>query len=202
MIKNIIFDLGNVLLDQKTVSADVYFASVLGVPRGDSKIFYKKYNKDTVNGSLSFEDLVRLYKKNFTCNLSVNEINHQYTQAYIDDVRQVNTVLIDLIKRLRKTYKIYMMTNTLEPHFNHWKTLGFDQYFDGMFRSDTDHFIKPEKESYLYVINKIGAKGEECLFIDDLEVNVMGAKEAGLHGIIYQNSNLLISDLRKFRVKI
>lgn len=202
MIKNIIFDLGNVLLDQKTVTADVYFASVLNISEEDSLAFCKKYIKDAVSGSLHFEDLVGLYKKKFTCNLSVKEIIRRYQQLYINDVKGVNKQLMDVVKQLKKAYSVYIMTNTMEPHHEYWKTMGLDYYFDRIFRSDADHFIKPEKESYLYVVNKIGAKAEECIFIDDLEANVRGAKDAGLQGIVYQNNSLLKRDLLKFGVKI
>ncbi|PIY69014.1 hypothetical protein COY90_02885 [Candidatus Roizmanbacteria bacterium CG_4_10_14_0_8_um_filter_39_9] len=202
MIKHIIFDLGNVLLDQKTVSADVYFASVLGISEMDSKTFYETYHGDAVKGSVSFVDLVSLYKENFKCDLSKEEIYTRYKQLYIHDVKSVNIALIELIKRLKINYSIYMMTNTLQPHFDHWKTLDINHYFNRLFRSDADHFIKPEKESYLYVVNKIGAKAEECIFVDDLAINVRGAKDAGLQGIVYQNNNLLKRDLLKFGVKI
>jgi len=180
----------------------VYFASVLGISEMDSKTFYETYHGDAVKGSVSFVDLVSLYKENFKCDLSKEEIYTRYKQLYIHDVKSVNIALIELIKRLKINYSIYMMTNTLQPHFDHWKTLDINHYFNRLFRSDADHFIKPEKESYLYVVNKIGAKAEECIFVDDLAINVRGAKDAGLQGIVYQNNNLLKRDLLKFGVKI
>ncbi|MFH0772934.1 MAG: HAD-IA family hydrolase [bacterium] len=202
MIKHIIFDLGNVLLDQKTITADVYFASILRVPVVDSAAFYAQYNRDVVSGVLSFVDLVKLYKINFKSNLQENEIVKQYKQLYINDVKNVNGDLINLLKQLHGRYSIYMMTNTLEPHFDHWNTFGFDMYFDRIFRSDTDHFIKPEKQAYEYVLEEIGAKAEECVFIDDLPANVLGAAQIGIKGIVYTNFLSLVSDLAKLGIPI
>lgn len=202
MIKNIIFDLGNVLLDQKDISADAYFASILGIPNDASKEFYKAYKRGTVSGTLSFTELIHLYKKNFTCTLSKEEILKKYKQLYINDVKGVNKELVDIIKQLRARYSIYLMTNTLPPHFDHWKTLGFDHYFKMIFRSDEDRFFKPETQSYTYVVNKIGAKPEECIFIDNLLTNIEGAQRAGLKGILYTNNKSLLKDLLKFGINI
>lgn len=200
MIKNIIFDLGNVLLDQKNITADVYFTSVLHIPELDSKIFYAHYKKDAVCGLISFKKLVKLYKEHFKNNLPDDEVVRRYTQLYINDIFKVNSELLNLIKELKCRYKIYMMTNTLEPHFEHWKTLGFDAYFDRIFRSDTDHFMKPEKQSYEYVVEQIDSKPEECVFVDDLPENIQGANQIGINGIVFTNFQTLKTDLVKLGV--
>jgi putative hydrolase of the HAD superfamily len=200
MIKNIIFDLGNVLLDQKTISADAYLASILHISELDSKIFYSHYKKDAVSGLIPFRTLVKLYKEHFKNNLPDEEVVKRYIQLYVYDVFKVNRELLSLIMELKKKYKIYMMTNTLEPHFEHWKTLGFDEYFDRIFRSDADHFIKPEKQAYEYIVGEIGAKPEECVFIDDLPENSEGAAKIGIKGLIYTNNSNLITDLAKLGV--
>jgi HAD superfamily hydrolase (TIGR01509 family) len=94
------------------------------------------------------------------------------------------------------------MTNTLKPHYDHWKTLQFETYFDGIFRSDTDHFIKPEKQSYLFVLDKIGGQPHTCVFVDNLHKNVEGAKAVGMRGIVYKSNKLLITDFHKLGIKI
>ena len=202
MIKNIIFDLGNVLLDQKTVDADVYFASVLHISPEAAKIFYAQYKRKAVCGYLPFADLVNLYKTAFKAPLTTEEITRQYTNLYIQDVARVNMPLLELIKQLKRAYAIYMMTNTLEPHFDHWTTLGFSAYFDRIFRSDTDHFAKPEKQAYEYVLGQIGAKASDCVFIDDLPTNVAGATQVGMHGIVYTNLPDLTSHLAELGVPL
>lgn len=200
MIKNIIFDLGNVLLDQKTITADVYFATVLKIPKIDSELFYKKYKSDAITGNISFNSLTKLYKDNFKSALSIKQIIEEYKQLYINDVREINDNLLDLVSQLGKRYSIYIMTNTLEPHFEHWKTLGFDTYFKRIFRSDTDHFIKPEKQAYEFVAQEIGANPGECVFIDDLKENVQGAVQTGMKGVIFTDFMTLVTDLARMGV--
>ena len=93
------------------------------------------------------------------------------------------------------------MTNTLEPHSYYWNTLGLNNCFDRIFSSWVDHFMKPEQESYTLVLNKIGAKAEECVLIDDLLENVNGAISAGMKGIVYSNLPHLIADLTKLGIE-
>lgn len=202
MIKNIIFDLGNVILEQKTVNADFYFAEILNISNKNAKEFYKNYRKKAVSGLISFYELTKLFKEKFNSSKSIDEIINRYKKLYINDVYRVNQELIDLIKQLRNKYATYIMTNTLEPHYDHWKTFNLESYFNKIFRSDVDHFIKPEQKAYLFILKKIKAKPEECVFIDDLEGNVTGAIKSGLKGILYKNIKLLKKDMDKINVKI
>jgi len=200
MIRHLIFDLGNVLLDQKTITADLYFALVLHISPSESATFYSPYKRDAVCGTVPFIDLVRLYKKHFYITLPEKKIMEQYKQLYIDDVYKINSDLLTLVSKLKEKYSIYIMTNTLEPHFEHWKTLGFDTYFKRIFRSDTDHFIKPEKQAYEFVAQEIGANPGECVFIDDLKENVQGAVQTGMKGVIFTDFMTLVTDLARMGV--
>jgi FMN phosphatase YigB (HAD superfamily) len=110
MIINIIFDLGNVLLDQKDVTADVYLAKILKIPYEVSNVFYKQYRRAAVSGELSFIHLIRLFQHEFNSVLSVHDILGQYIKLYVEDVKGVNHGLIDLIGRLKKKYSIFLMT--------------------------------------------------------------------------------------------
>jgi len=202
MIKNIIFDLGNVLLDQKTVTTDVYFAKILCILKKTAKRFYENYRKQAVSGLISFYKLTGLFKKRFNSRKTIKKIIKEYQSLYINDVKNVNEELINLIKKLKNKYKLYIMTNTLKPHYDHWKTFCLDKHFQRIFRSDKDHFIKPELNSYRLVVKEIKAKPEECVFIDDLEENIKGAKTVGIKGIVYKNNGQLKQDLEKIGVII
>ena len=47
--------------------------------------------------------------------------------------------------------------------------------------------LKPSEEIYRHILNKYNLKAEECLFVDDLEANVEGAKKVGLHAEVFKN---------------
>lgn len=202
MIKNILFDLGNVLLDQKTIDVSVYLSNLFNIPFNDSNIFYKKYEIDVEKGNISFEKLISLYKNKFNNKKPSNLLIDEYQKLYIKDIYGINYYLINFIKKASKKYSIYIMTNILSPHYNHWKEFNRDKYFKRIFRSYVDHFYKPEKKAYIFVLNELNSKPGECVLIDDLKANVQGAVSAGLEGIVYKNNDQLFIDLEKIGVKI
>ena len=91
----------------------------------------------------------------------------------------------DYIKN--KGYGIYILSNASDKfydYFQRWKPLS---YFTGYVVSCDINIIKPNVEIYKYLLNKYNLKAEECLFIDDLEANIEGAKKVGIHAEIFKN---------------
>ncbi len=66
-----------------------------------------------------------------------------------------------------------------------------------MFLSHEFGACKPEKEAYRIVLKKISAKPSDCVFIDDKEENVAGARAVGMNGVLFNNSSQLSRDLEK-----
>ena len=62
--------------------------------------------------------------------------------------------------------------------------------------------LKPNKEIYLYTLNKYNLHAEDSLFIDDRLSNVEGAINCGINGILYESPNKLIKQLKRYGIKI
>lgn len=60
--------------------------------------------------------------------------------------------------------------------------------------------LKPNAEIYTYVLNKLGVKPEEAVFIDDSIENVQGAEGVGIHGIVFQDAENLKKELHNLNV--
>jgi HAD superfamily hydrolase (TIGR01509 family) len=60
--------------------------------------------------------------------------------------------------------------------------------------------IKPEKEIYIYTLEKNSLKPEDVVFIDDSQKNVDGGKKVGIDSILFQNTDQLRQDLKKFGI--
>jgi putative hydrolase of the HAD superfamily len=54
---------------------------------------------------------------------------------------------------------------------------------------------KPEPEIYGITLERLGLPAEACIFLDDLEVNVQAAREAGMHGIVYRDNARALVEL-------
>lgn len=94
-------------------------------------------------------------------------------------------------------YGVYVLSNAL-PRFDRLidecQTL---QCVDGKVISAIVKLAKPDLRIYQLALKKFGLKGDECVFIDDLEENVAGAEQAGIHGAQFDGDvNALREKLR------
>jgi putative hydrolase of the HAD superfamily len=88
-----------------------------------------------------------------------------------------------MLLKLRKKYKIYLLSNTNAIHFEYAKKHDFEKnghllldYFDDCFLSYKIGLTKPDDELFEYVINEAQIFARETLFIDDSEINVEAAR--------------------------
>ena len=71
------------------------------------------------------------------------------------------------------------------------KSFGWMKHFDSLIFSCRTGSVKPEKHIYEACLSELGLKAEECIFIDDSEINISGAEAIGLHGILYTSLDKL-----------
>ena len=92
----------------------------------------------------------------------------------------------ELVKTCRdKGYGIYLLSNASRVQHDYWKNVPGHQYFDGTVVSADLLMIKPDHRIYEHLLDKYGLKAEECLFIDDKVKNVKAAEEVGIHGYLF-----------------
>lgn len=202
-VKNIIFDLGGVIID---VDMPHCFKEVeaLGVP---VKEIMGNGNKGgaTICEGLSMGGPMEQYQLG---NISTHDFlggilqlckpgttTQQVIDAWNSCLLDIPKARLDMIKNLRNKYKVYMLSNTNECHWQFIESKFFsapnhttDYYFDRVFLSQEMHLAKPDKRIYEEVLKAIGAKGEECLFIDDATVNLDAAASCGIHTLKADNT--------------
>ncbi len=93
-------------------------------------------------------------------------------------------------------YHVYGLTNWSAETF----ALVRDVYpvfglMEGMVVSGEEHVLKPDRRIYDLLVSRFGLKAEECVFIDDNENNVRGAREAGWHAVRFHDACRLRQDL-------
>jgi len=195
MIKNIIFDLGHVLLDLDFERAEQQFKILL------------QDEFDTVYHGLHEEGHFRQYELgHFDENVFTGKIKAASQKPLKDKdiIEAWNSMLVhipkarlDMLERLKKEYNVFLLSNTNATHIN-W----VDQHLQRDYQLDIRYFEhqlfrkayyshslrlrKPEVEIYEFVLKDAGLKGQETLFIDDREDNIEGAKKLGIHGYHHQ----------------
>lgn len=98
-----------------------------------------------------------------------------------------------------KGYGIYILSNYSEELFQiHTKDATFLEDADGIVVSYQVHKIKPEPEIYEHLLKTYGLKAEECIFFDDRPANTEGAARVGMHVVTVTSKQQLIEQLEKF----
>ena len=95
---------------------------------------------------------------------------------------EVDPVVVDLVHRLRAAgMGVHLATNQHEHRGAHMRTvLGYDELFDSSWYSWEVGAAKPDPAYFRAVLDGIGARAEDCLFVDDRDPNVRAAREVGL----------------------
>lgn len=186
-VKNIIFDLGGVLLNidpKKTIEA----FGKLGMEQlvGDNGL---SYNHEIFylmeQGKVTSEEFRDGVRKLLPVKVSDSQIDEAWTAMLLD----FPEIRIQLVKNLREDFKIYLFSNTNaihveKYHSNFRKKHGFEvsSLFEKDFYSNEIGFRKPSAESFQEIIRLSGINATESLFIDDSKANVEAAIASGLKG--------------------
>ena len=186
MIKNIIFDIGNVLADftwesflrnQGYDDAMVDKIAAASVHTKD----WREYDR----GILTSQEVVNLFVEN---DPSIKDVLIKAFSCLTGMVSR-NDYAISWIEELKsKGLKIYYLSNFSEQaRYECSEALDFIQYTDGGVFSFDSHLIKPDYEIYRYLLSKYGLQPEESIFIDDTEINIIAASELGFNTVHFKN---------------
>jgi len=186
-IQNIIFDLGGVLLNidpKKTIEAfgNLGMEQLVG-DKGlsyDHDIFYQMEQ-----GQITPDEFREGVLELLPNRVSFQEIDAAWTAMLLD----FPAVRVELVKNLRKDFKIYLFSNTNAIHVEKFHSIFRNQHgfevstlFDKDFYSNEIGYRKPSPESYQEIIRLSGINPTESLFIDDSQQNVESAVASGLKG--------------------
>ena len=198
MIRNIVFDMGNVLIQ----FGPEEFISRAGITDpADRRIVREELFASVewaqmdmgVETEASFEPkvLARIPER---LKEPVRDLLHNWAFP-----RQMIPGMEELVQRLKNAgYGIYLLSNASVNQPGYWNQLPVSRLFDGTLVSAFVKTVKPCPQIYQLFTEKFSLRGEECLFIDDAPINVAGAVAAGWSGIVfYGDAKQLEEKMRK-----
>lgn len=195
MIKNIILDVGNVLILWDPMRMLLKkFDDMDTVYRAMTTVFKSPYWRELDRGVMDEGEILdTMFREG---SLSREEFD-KVLENWEEGCMRENPSMGRAVQMLRKKgkWKFYLLSNFADEPFDRAQER-FDvlKGFDGQIISAREKTIKPEPEIYQRLFEKYDLKPEECIFLDDIERNVNQAKEMGMEGIHFQN-NLRIYDL-------
>lgn len=135
-----------------------------------------------------------------TCRLSASR--DDFIEAYTRIFTPIPSTF-RLIRELRPHYKLGLLSNTNEWHFEYGiKPVEVFPLFDTVTLSYEVKAMKPAPEIYIDALGKLGVPAEQCVYIDDLEENVIAARELGMHAVHFQSGDQLREELMRMGVPL
>lgn len=187
MIRNIVFDIGNVLAAFRW---EDYIRYDLGYPEevvrtfGERFIVHPLWDEFDL-GVRKTEDIIADMKATvpeypeeaeaFFANLVNIVKTYPYSRKWIQELKE-------------RGYHVYLLSNYPEMTFRiHQKEqFDFTDLVDGMVISAFEKISKPDPKIYQLLLDRYHLRAEECVFLDDRPVNIDAAVAAGMHGIVFR----------------
>lgn len=166
MIKNIIFDLGNVIINYNQKKIINNFTQN---EEEEKYIFDEIFNAPEWAlmdlGDITNNEAIEIINKrnNFKYEvLTQNFLNEWYKQ------QPVNRDIVEIAKKLKnKGYNLFVLSNMANQTYEYFKNDEFFLLCTGIVISAQEHVKKPEEKIYRLLLDRYGLNADECLFIDD-----------------------------------
>ena len=196
MIKSIVFDMGNVLLDYNPE-----------VPL--NKFCQSEEAKDIIRRELfGGPEWVQLDLGNITVEQAYNSISSRIPEKYHSELKEciykwdICMVPLEGAKEFLQyvktnEYKIFILSNAHKSFYEYFPRAIDLNIFDGVVVSADIHAVKPDKKIYEYILDKYSLNPAECLFIDDRADNVAGATAAGMNAFQFKNDFEAVKNILK-----
>ena len=185
-IKNIIFDLGEVIVDLNFNKTEEAFQELLNI---EAKELYN-YKKQSLvfdqleTGKITPRQFRESLRKLSALNVSDSEIDNAWNAMLL----KIPAQKIEMAQNLRSSYQTFVLSNTNKIHIDfinefllpEHKLKTLNEVFDFVYYSHEIVERKPELAAYTFILNKHGILPQETLFIDDKLENIEAAKLLGI----------------------
>ncbi len=200
VIKNIVFDVGNVL-----VRYDPDFIVSCAFPAHEDP-------KTLVNGIFKHQTWYELNLGHITESDALKEY-HSRLGIPLDQLESMAQIIkeslvpipggIELLKQLHATYPLYALTdNTHEIMAYLQQRYDFWPLFKGVVVSASLGHLKPSKEIFDYLLNTYELVADETLFLDDIARNVEGARKVGIQAIQFETTDQAIHEMKQMGILV
>ena len=186
-IKNIIFDLGGVIIDIKREAAATALQE-LGIEEAErllgeyeQKGVFLLLEEGRLSDAEMYDSLLPLCNDGTTCTDIKTAFEKFLVAIPVERLRKLDSLR-------KKGYKLYVCSNTNPIFYNDWIAKAFRQdgktindYFDGIVASFQELMCKPNPDIFKILIERYGLKPEETIFLDDSAANCASASSLGIH---------------------
>lgn len=193
MIKNVIFDFGQVLVHFiPHYMTKAYIENEEDALLAEEIIFDRLYWDKLDAGTISDEEVIKLIKERLP-----ERLWNQAEQAYVNwfyNIPQIDGMEENVIKLKENGIQVCILSNISKGFAEHYREISMFKHFDKFVFSAACGMTKPNKNIFEYVLKKYNFKAEETLFVDDRKENVDGAVSVGIKGYLFDGDVLKFSE--------
>ena len=191
MIKNIIFDLSEVIISGYH-GVEKLLREQFGIPEQDFKEQKQLKNElflDLMRGILSEEEYLEELLKGTNWNISLKQLKIAIRQ----NLNQPIPGTMEIIKELKEgKYQLILLSDHAREWMKYIEENNKDlEIFDKKIFSYDIGAVKSDEQTFKIVLEQAGIVADETLFIDDYEKNAKNAEAVGIHGIVFENAEQL-----------
>ena len=197
-VKNLIFDLGGVILDLSVDTSLSSFANLSGIEKSTVKRLFvsspefELYEK----GGISNEDFRAFVKKLYRIDAPDDTLDACWNAMLLGFPKKK----LELLETLKAKYNVYLLSNTNDIHLQHINNIllpqvnhhtSLDDFFHRAYYSHRMKKRKPDAEIFEQVLNESNFLPGETLFLDDNQSNVEGAGKLGIKTLHVVNPDMV-----------
>lgn len=188
MLRNIIFDMGNVLIQY----APAHFVERCKVKSAEDRrlllqeIFLSDDWPLLDLGILKEADLEQRVFARLPNRL--HEMAHQLIFHWNEPIEPISGMIEFLNECKSAGFSLYLLSNASFRQPEYWHDVPGSELFDGVMISAFEGCTKPSPEIYTRLLKRFHLKAEECFFVDDVKENIDGAERIGIRGFRFTGS--------------
>ena len=194
MIRNIVFDMGNVLI---YFDRDIFLSRVGLKDPADRELLKREVYLSLEWACLDSGALTPKEAEPLMC-ARLPERLHGYVRRLVSEwARPILPVpgMEQLVRELKANgYGIYLLSNAAVDQHDYWPSVPGSDCFDGTVISADEKCVKPEQRIYGILCERFSLNPGECLFIDDAGLNAEGAVRFGMQALVFHND---VPELRR-----
>jgi putative hydrolase of the HAD superfamily len=196
VIRAVVFDIGGVLEITPDLGVDRLWETQLGLPAGEILARMSHVWQGGSIGTITLDDVHEALRDRL--GLDDRELAQFMADLWREYLGTANTELIEYARGLRPRYRTGIVSNSfVGAREREQAAYGFEDLVEEIVYSHEVGFSKPDPRVYTLICTRLDVPPGEMIFLDNVDVCVAGARDAGIHAVLYQDNAQAIAEIEK-----
>ena len=195
-IRAVVFDIGGVLEINPDLGTHRRWEAWLGWPAEEMEQCMRDVWRAGSIGTVTLDDVHQAVRDRL--GLDERQLAEYLADLWREYLGTANTELIEYARQLRTRYRTGILSNSfVGAREREQAAYGFEDLVDDIVYSHEAGMSKPDPGIYALACARLKVRPEEMVFLDDTDVCVAGAREAGIHAVHYRDNTQAIEEIEK-----